>query len=210
MDRQGHLFAGARALPEGLVYQPDFLTIDEERALVDEIARLPLTEARYKSFTAKRRIVSYGAGYDFDRNDLAAAPPLPPFLLALRERAASFAGLPAARFSQALVSEYRPRTTLGWHRDAPPFGTVVGISLAAPCRLRFRPYPPKPGRAAGFELLLEPRSAYVLRDDARWRWQHHVPPTKALRYSITFRTLRAGTEGTGAAAAGAVARSGTR
>ena len=73
---------------------------------------------------------------------------------------------------------------------------MVGISLAAPCRLRFRPYPPKPGRAVdGFEPRLEPRSIYVLRDDARWRWQHHVPPTKALRYSITFRTLRAESSG---------------
>jgi alkylated DNA repair dioxygenase AlkB len=189
---QRSLFARTPSLPDGLLYRLHFLTTDEERALLDEISRLPLVEARYKAFTAKRRIVSYGAGYDFDSNDLMTAPPLPPFLLALREKAARFAGIPAERFSQALVSEFRPGTTLGWHRDAPPFGTVVGISLAAACRLRFRPYPPKPGRAVdGFELRLEPRSIYVLRDEARWRWQHHVPPTNALRYSNPFRTLRA-------------------
>jgi alkylated DNA repair dioxygenase AlkB len=208
VGRQGDLFA---ALPDGLLYRPDFLTPDDERALLDGIARLPFAEARYKAFTAKRRIVSFGAGYDFDRNDLADAPPLPPFLLALRERAAAFARTPAERLSQSTVTEYRPGTTLGWHRDAPSFGTVVGISLAAPCRMRFRPYPPKPGRAAGFELLLEPRSAYVLRGDARWSWQHHIPPTKALRYSITFRTLRAGTAASGSAVAtGTRARNGTR
>jgi len=38
-------------------------------------------------------------------------------------------------------------------------------------------------------LVLEPRSTYVLRDEARWRWQHAISPTKALRYSITFRTM---------------------
>ena len=199
MAEQRSLFARTPSLPDGLVYRFDFLTLDEERTLLDEIARLPLAEARYKAFTAKRRIASYGAGYEFDSNELVDAPPLPPFLLALREKAAAFAGVPADRLSQALVSEFRPGTTLGWHRDAPPFGTVVGISLAAACRLRFRPYPPKPGRAVdGFELRLEPRSIYVLRDDARWRWQHHVPPTKALRYSITFRTLRADASGGGA------------
>ena len=198
MAEQRSLFARTPSLPDGLVYRLDFLTIDEERALLVEIGRLPLVGARYKAFTAKRRILGYGTGYDFDHNDLVAAPPVPPFLLALRERAAPVAGLPAARFSQALVAEYRAGTTLGWHRDAPPFGTVVGISLAANCRLRFRPYPPKPGRAMdGFELRLEPRSIYVLRDDARWRWQHHVPSTKALRYSITFRTLRADSSGGG-------------
>jgi alkylated DNA repair dioxygenase AlkB len=25
---------------------------------------------------------------------------------------------------------------------------------------------------------------------ARWRWQHSIPATRELRYSITFRTLR--------------------
>jgi hypothetical protein len=29
----------------------------------------------------------------------------------------------------------------------------------------------------------------VFRDEARWRWQHAISPTKALRYSITFRTM---------------------
>jgi hypothetical protein len=30
-----------------------------------------------------------------------------------------------------------------------------------------------------------------MEGDIRWRWQHHIPPTRALRYSITFRTLKA-------------------
>jgi hypothetical protein len=37
---------------------------------------------------------------------------------------------------------------------------------------------------------LPPRSAYALAGEARTGWQHSVPPTKALRYSITFRTLK--------------------
>jgi alkylated DNA repair protein (DNA oxidative demethylase) len=40
------------------------------------------------------------------------------------------------------------------------------------------------------EVTLEPRSAYVLAGAARFAWQHSIPPTKALRYSITFRTLK--------------------
>ena len=40
------------------------------------------------------------------------------------------------------------------------------------------------------EVTLAPRSAYVLAGAARYAWQHSIPPTKALRYSITFRTLR--------------------
>jgi alkylated DNA repair dioxygenase AlkB len=88
------------------------------------------------------------------------------------------------------VAEYRAGTQLGWHRDVPHFGVVTGISLASPCRMRLRPYPHvKHGKQRALVLVLESRSAYVLRDEARWRWQHAISPTKALRYSITFRTL---------------------
>jgi alkylated DNA repair dioxygenase AlkB len=192
VSAQYPLFASQAALPEGLAYCLDFLDVEEERRLIGIIETLPLRAARYKAFTAKRRIVSYGAGYDFDRNDLMAAPPVPAFLLPLRARVAAWADIPRGCFSHALVTEYQTGTTLGWHRDAPPFGTVAGISLGTPCRLRFRPYPPKASpRERGFDLLLEPRSAYLLRDAARWRWQHSIPPTKGLRYSITFRTLAA-------------------
>ena len=60
---------------------------------------------------------------------------------------------------------------------------------AGQCRMRFRPYPPRADKRDGvFALTLEPRSAYVLQRDARWRWQHMIPPTPELRYSITFRT----------------------
>jgi alkylated DNA repair dioxygenase AlkB len=41
------------------------------------------------------------------------------------------------------------------------------------------------------EITLKPRSAYVLAGAARFTWQHSIPATKALRYSITFRTLKA-------------------
>jgi alkylated DNA repair dioxygenase AlkB len=72
----------------------------------------------------------------------------------------------------------------------PRFGIVVGVSLAAPARMRFRPYPHvKHAKERALVLELEPRSAYVLRAEARWRWQHAISPTKALRYSITFRTM---------------------
>jgi DNA oxidative demethylase len=68
------------------------------------------------------------------------------------------------------------------------FDIVVGVSLLSPCRMRFRRE--AAGERRAFALELEPRSGYVLAGASRAAWQHHVPPTKALRYSITFRTLR--------------------
>ena len=150
---------------------------------------LPLQEARYKDYTARRRTVSFGSTYDFSSNVREAAPPPPEFLDSLRSRVSRWIRAPAAALKHILIAEYRPGTTLGWHRDVPDFELVCGVSLASACRMRFRPFPPSKERKHVLSLDLAPRSAYVLRGDARWRWQHSIPPTKALRYSITFRTL---------------------
>jgi alkylated DNA repair dioxygenase AlkB len=186
---QGDLFgAGPPDLPEGLVYVADFITPDQETALLEIIRDLPLHEAQYREYTAKRRTVSYGAEYDFSRNQLQPGPPVPPFLDPLRDQVGAWLGIPAADLTHALVTEYRPGTALGWHRDVPDFERIVGVSLLGSCRMRFRPYPPEPRSPRAFALDLEPRSAYVLQGDIRWKWQHSIPTTKSHRYSITFRT----------------------
>jgi alkylated DNA repair dioxygenase AlkB len=45
-------------------------------------------------------------------------------------------------------------------------------------------------RRATHAITLQPRSAYLITGEARSAFEHHVPPVAALRYSITFRTLR--------------------
>ena len=176
-------------MPEGLLYQEDFLSAEDEQALLAEIRALPFEEAKYKAYTARRRIVSYGSSYDFATNVLGPAPEIPAFLHPLRSQAAHLVKLDKQTFTHALVTEYRPGTELGWHRDVGEFGMVVGVSLAGTCRMRFRRYPPEKGTKV-FNLDLAPRSVYVLRDEIRWRWQHSVARTSELRYSITFRTPR--------------------
>jgi alkylated DNA repair dioxygenase AlkB len=197
---QQELFGPALAFPEGLQYRDDFVTLEEEAALLAAIGELPLIEARYRGYTARRRVLSFGTRYDFDDNQLQPADPLPGFLLPLRERAAAWAGVAPEALAAALVAEYRPGTPLGWHRDVPDYEIVVGVSLGAPARMRLRPYPPlpapPPAQAGGSKakgvipLDLAPRSAYILRGVARWGWQHSIAPTRALRHSITFRTRR--------------------
>ena len=179
------------ALPDGWAYRPGFIDADEEAGLLATIATLPLQEARYKGYTARRRVVGFGLSYDFDDQRLVPAPPMPDAFGPLRERAAAWIGVAPEALGGILVAEYRPGVPLGWHRDAPHFETVVGISLAGAARMRFRRYPPmQPKKADVLSLELAPRSAYVLRAEARWGWQHSVAPTPELRYSITFRTRR--------------------
>jgi alkylated DNA repair dioxygenase AlkB len=135
-------------------------------------------------------MVAFGGRYDFSRNELSAASPIPEFLLPLRQRAGEWAGIPPERLTHGIINEYSPGTPLGWHRDVPEFEQVVGVSLVGHARMRFRPYPPESGQRAVFSIDLAPRSIYVMRDSVRWNWQHAVSPTKELRYSITFRTRR--------------------
>src|SRR5690242_12949809 len=103
--QQQELFRAAPPLPDGLVYAPDFITVTEEAALLAAIEDLPLHEAQYKSYTAKRRIMSFGAEYDFNANELLPGPPLPEFLLPLRAHVAAWLELPAEEFAHGLVTE---------------------------------------------------------------------------------------------------------
>lgn len=188
--QQADLFA-APALPPGMEYRREFIDAIEEAELIERIRELPLTEAKYHQYTARRRTISFGASYDFSKHRATPAPELPPAFFWLRDRAAAWAQLDRTEIVQALIAEYSIGTPLGWHRDVPDYEVIVGVSLAGPARLRMRPYPWSPERKREIIALeLEPRSAYVLRGVARWGWQHQVPPTKALRYSITFRSAR--------------------
>jgi alkylated DNA repair dioxygenase AlkB len=183
---QAELFEAPR-LPEGFIYQPGFIDEPEEALLLERIGELPFAEARYRQYTARRRVVYFGHAYDFSSNRLGAAPPIPQFLFPLRDKVARWMALASDALAHALINEYRAGTPLGWHRDAPDFGRVAGVSLGGWARMRFRRYPPDKDKP--LELELAPRSAYRMEGAARWRWQHSVPPTKSLRYSITFRTV---------------------
>ena len=195
MATQPDLFGVPSGLPEGLGYQPDFLTRDEEAALAEQLSAVPVTPFEFQGFLGKRRTASFGLHYAFAGGGRGEAAPIPPFLLPIRDRAARFAGLAAEALRHVLVIEYDIGAGIGWHRDRPEFDDVVGISLIAPARLRFRRK-----RGSGWErasLMAEPGSAYLLRGPARSEWEHSIAPMDRLRYSITFRSLRGPAPATG-------------
>ncbi len=199
IPEQSSLFAATQELPQGLTYEPEFLTRAEEDALLLAIAPLPLREAKFREYFARRRVAHFHhEGVEVAERDGGAdsftSGPLPPFLAALRDKVAKRLDMPAAAFVHALVSEYRPGTPIGWHRDKPAYGIVAGISLAGWGEMRWRPYAAQDARHT-LSLDLAPRSLYVMRDAIRWRWQHSMQPTKMLRYSVTLRTQAVPGEG---------------
>ena len=177
--------------PEGLDYREEFVAPDEERALVAELEALDFRELVMRGQAAKRTVRHFGLGYDYASGEVAPTDPLPAWLEPLRSRCAELMERDPADLVQILISRYPEGAGIGWHRDAPMFGSkIAGVSLAAPCRMRFQRT--VKGERETAEIELAPRSAYLLSGKARWSWQHSIPATKALRYSITFRTLRRG------------------
>jgi alkylated DNA repair dioxygenase AlkB len=175
--------------PAGLIYVEDFVTTAEESELVALFDSIEFEPVVMRGQAAKRTVRHFGLRYDYEAGELAPGDALPDELAQLRERAAALMERDPDDLVEVLVSRYPEGAGIGWHRDAPMFGSkVAGVSLAAPARMRFQ-------RGVGgnrevAELQLAPRSAYVLAGAARWSWQHSIPATKALRYSVTFRTLR--------------------
>lgn len=194
MHRGPSLFA--LEMPEGFAYDATFLGVDDEAVLLEQIQALAFSRVEMRGGVARRRTAHFGWKYGYYARRTAPGEPLPPFLLPYRERAARWAGRDADAFVEALVTEYPPGAPIGWHRDAPMFGEIIGISLGAPCRMKLRPYvSPQdvaragPPRRATHEIELAPRSVYLLTRAVRRHFEHSIPPVSGLRYSITFRTL---------------------
>lgn len=192
MDRQLSFLGDDALLPPGLAFVPEFITRHEEERLLGYIRMLTFKRFVMRGVEARRRIVHFGFGYSFDSRNLSSAPPIPDELKPLRERVAPIAGVSADTFSEALITEYQPGTDhagagIGWHRDAPPFGIVAGISLGSSCPMRFRE---RSDHRRVVAVELTPRSLYVLDGPVRSDWEHMIPPVKSERYSITFRTLK--------------------
>ena len=180
-------------LPSGFDYRPEFITAGDETDLADAIGAASFDTFEMRGVVARRRVKFYGATY----GEYPAAE-IPEFLLPLRARVAQWVDVLPDTFAMALINQYTPGAAIGWHRDAPQYELIAGISLLSACRMKLRPYvAPKDlagarraPRKATHELTLEPRSAYIIRGLARSGYEHHIPATEALRYSITFRTLR--------------------
>jgi alkylated DNA repair dioxygenase AlkB len=186
--KQLTLFGGTKAVPEGFKYQPEILSAEKEQSILERVRSLPFKEFEFQGFVGKRRTVSYGWRYDFNDRSLQKADDIPDFLLSLREVAGEFAELPPSALQQVLVTEYDAGAAIGWHRDKKVFGDVVGISLLSACRFRFRRKSGSSWERAA--IVAEPRSAYLLRGPSRTEWEHSIPGVEALRYSITYRSLR--------------------
>jgi alkylated DNA repair dioxygenase AlkB len=185
---QPDLFGAGSAMPHGLAYADNLIAPADGDRLVERFRGLPFQAFDFHGFKGLRRVVSFGWRYDFRAGRLTKADPIPDFLQPLLHAAAGFARLDPVELRHALVTEYASGAPIGWHRDRPEFGKVIGVSFLSPCVLRFRRRTAKGWDRFG--LNLAPRSAYLLDGEARQVWEHSIAPAPAPRYSVTFRTFR--------------------
>lgn len=175
-------------IPAGFKYEEDLITPDEERTLAEEVRKLPLKPFNFHGHIGHRRVASFGLRYDYSRRKVELAEEPPSFIKAVLPKIATFAGMQSEDFRQIGINEYSPGAGIGWHRDKPQFEDIVGISLLASVKMRFRKRQGEGWKRISH--LLTPRSAYLLRGEARQVWEHSIAPMASLRYSLTFRTLR--------------------
>ena len=194
-NRDPTLFDASVQVPDGFIYRQNFVSEAGEQELIQEIQKIQLAPFKYYQFTGKRRTASFGWQYEFGASEITAAPEMPPFLLPLRTRAGKVFNLDPTSLIQTSIIEYSTGSPIGWHRDIPYFGIVVGVSLGAACRMRFRKYSrvrsKKLNRDEVLSIELQPRSIYLMSGASREIWQHSIPPVKELRYAIIMRTLHA-------------------
>ena len=188
MAKQGELFGVNDPVVAGLVFVPEAVSAAEETELAARIDAAPLAPFEFGQWRGKRLTTHYGRAYDFTRGRLDEAPPLPDWLLALRDKLAPLAGMEPEPFQAGLLIRYDPGAGIGWHRDRPQYGEVLGLSLGADCTMRLRRR-----TATGFErrsLPLPARSLYRLSGEVRWDWEHSIATLAVTRRSVTFRSLR--------------------
>jgi alkylated DNA repair dioxygenase AlkB len=172
--------------PEGFEYILDFLSAAEQDDLLHKVRSLPYTHDKFILQAMKRGLAQFGSAYVTTGRKLVDAPPIPPFLQAVIEKAAPYYPQ-GIEFAQCIVTWYPCNAGIGWHTDAPRFGDyILAVSLATPARLQFRP---NKSKAVSFEVTATPGSLYVMHGIARWQYQHRIIPVKAERYSLTFRSV---------------------
>lgn len=203
-------------LPQGFIYQPEFITEAEERSILREIGRLELQQAVWNGYMARRRIASFALNgnapfrYRADPNKGSATVtdnPLqkddgtveskpvetltaPGWLSELSARIAHFLGYVPEQICHALLTEYPQGAPIGWHRDSPPHASIIGLSLGSDCTFRLRPhFEQQRSRASVISFQAEARSLYEMAGASRSRWQHSIAPVRERRWSITLRTM---------------------
>ena len=144
----------------------------------------------FHGYEAKRKVASFGYDYDFNDRSISKSNTIPQDFQNIVTRVSQEIGLISSEIEELLVTQYHAGSVINWHRDAPPFKLIAGISLKSDCIFKLRPYAKAAQtRKATLSFNVQASSLYIIQDEARTDFEHCIAPVKKERYSLTFRTL---------------------
>ena len=185
------LFPLTPVFPEGFTYLEDFISVEEERELLEFVKNIEVHTFLFHGYEAKRKVASFGYDYNFENRSITKGFPIPDVFIPLVQKVSNYLNIRQEEFAELLVTEYPLGSVINWHRDAFPFELIAGISLLSDCKFMLRPYDKsKQGKKNLLSFPVKRRSLYVMKDISRYEWEHSIAPVKEIRYSITLRTLK--------------------
>jgi alkylated DNA repair dioxygenase AlkB len=185
------LFEVEPVFPEGFAYHPNFINEAEEQKLLQLIAKTELHNFFFQGYEAKRKVASFGYDWSFEKRTLSKGKEIPVEFDFLIQRLSDHLSIPKTSFAELLVTQYPVGSVINWHRDAPPFDIIAGISLFSDCIFKLRPHDKaKQKRNTVISIPVKKRSLYIIQGIARSEWEHSIVAVKDVRYSVTMRTLK--------------------
>lgn len=176
---------------KGLLYHPNFITEQQELALIAQIDQQPWMT------NLKRRVQHYGYEYDYNIRNIGSKylGELPSWLQTLCEQLQT-SGIFNSELNQVIINEYMAGQGISPHIDCIPcFGdTICSLSLGSECVIDFI-------KDEKIPILLERRSLISITDEARFLWKHGIAGrltdsfqgrkiSRTRRISLTFRTVK--------------------
>lgn len=180
------------AVVPGLKLYRDFISASLEEELIAEIDAQPWV------VDYDRRLQYYGYRNELEKPyDLVKFPvPIPRKIYRLAEEIVE-KNILDQQPDQVIINEYSPGQGIRPHKDRNYFDNqICGINLGSGCVMKFIKI--KGGDVVDVEIPR--RSLYVMQDEARYKWNHAIPPRKKdkidgnvqhreRRVSITYRKV---------------------
>jgi len=182
----------------GLIYIPDFISLEESFKLIDYIENQPW------SSELNRRVQHYGYRYSYKSRNLDFSSHVleieQPFvgLLDILTYELSELGL-KTRPNQVIVNEYEIGQGITWHIDSEKSfdDNIFIISLLSDCIIKLEHQKTK----EQLEVFIKRNSLLCLTKESRYDWRHTIPSTKsfvfkgekfmrARRLSLTCRYIK--------------------
>ncbi len=179
---------------KGLLYIPEYITKEEHASYWQSV-----NNENWLG-DLKRRVQHYGFKYNYKSRFIDHSMKigeLPEWVIPLAMKLYKDGHMSAIP-DQLIVNEYKQGQGIASHVDCEPcFGdTIISMSLGSTCIMEFT----NKETREKVEVLLEPRSLVILKEDARYLWTHGITGRNAdkfngikynrnTRISFTFRNV---------------------